>query len=190
LDPNPVELFIHVFGVLAVFVGYGTLLLATFALRRAARTEDVRAIAAPIVAGRRIGFEQISVIDLIVVAGVLLIAVTGFDMGRTTGDLRTGWAVVAIASFLLIAPVGPLVINPRLHAIARSAGAAPAGPVPPALKAQLHDAYLTFSLRCSFVVLVGLVFLMTVKPSIAWSVASVLTALGIGAIWGLTGRHR
>jgi len=91
MDPNPVELFLHIAGVIAVFVGYGILALGTVALRRAARIEDVRAIASALTFGRRVGFEHISVIDVIVVAGVLVIAVTGLDMARYPGDWRSGW---------------------------------------------------------------------------------------------------
>lgn len=37
-----IELFLHLFGVVSVFVGFGTLLLATIALVRTSRVEQVR----------------------------------------------------------------------------------------------------------------------------------------------------
>src|SRR6266542_2659948 len=94
-----VELFLHVLGVISVFVGFGTLLLATTALTRTSRVEQVRAIMAPLVAGRRVGFEHISVIDVIVVAGVLLIASTGFAMARADDYVWSSWVDVATATF-------------------------------------------------------------------------------------------
>ena len=182
MDPNPVELFFHIAGVIAVFVGYGTLVLGTIALRRATRIEDVRAIASALTFGRRVGFEHISVVDVIAVAGVLLIAVTGLDMARYTGDWRSGWVQVAIATFILLAPVGPFVINPRLHAITRAANIETSGDVPVALRRLLTDQVLTVALHASLAVLFGLVFLMAVKPSLFGSVAAILAALVVGAL--------
>ncbi len=189
MDPNPVELFLHIAGVIAVFVGYGILALGTVALRRAARIEDVRAIASALTFGRRVGFEHISVIDVIVVAGVLVIAVTGLDMARYTGDWRSGWVEVAVVTFLLLAPVGPFVINPRLHAIAGAVRGEAEGDIPLALRIRLSDQVLTTALRASLAVLVGLVFLMTVKPSLFWSIFAILIALAVGTLSAAVGKR-
>ncbi len=189
MDPNPVELFLHIAGVIAVFVGYGTLVLGTVALRRATRIEDVRVIASALTLGRRVGFEHISVVDVIVVAGVLLIAVTGLDMARYTGDWRSGWVEVAVATFLLLAPVGPFVINPRLHAITRAASDEAAGDVPLALRRLLSDQVLTIALRASLAVLIGLVFLMAVKPSLFGSIVAILVAVVVGTLSAAFGKR-
>ena len=188
MDPNPVELFLHIAGVIAVFVSYGTLVLGTIALRRATRIEDVRAIASGLTFGRRVGFEDISVIDVVAVAGVLLIAVTGLDMARYTGDWRSGWVQVAVATFVLLAPVGPFVINPRLHAITRAASVEMAGDIPVALRSLVADQVLTVALRASLAVLLGLVFLMAVKPSLFGSVAAILVAVVAGSLSAAFGK--
>jgi hypothetical protein len=91
VEPNPFELFLHITGVIGMFIGYGALVLGTIALRRATRVEDVRAIANAMTYGREIGFEHVSVIDALVVTSVLVIAATGLDMARYTGDWRSGW---------------------------------------------------------------------------------------------------
>jgi hypothetical protein len=176
-----VELFLHVLGVISVFVGFGTLLMATIALMKSSRVEQVRAIMGPLVAGRRIGFEHISVIDVIVVAGVLLIAGTGAAMARADDYVWSGWVDVATATFLLLAPVGPLVINPRLHALASEAAGQPDGLLPASVRARIDDPVLALAMRCSVAVLVGIVFLMTTKPTSLVSVIVILVALTIGA---------
>jgi len=180
MEPNPVELFVHITGVIGMFIGYGALVLGTIALRRATRLEDVRAIANAMTYGRRVGFEHVSVIDALVVASVLVIAATGLDMARYMGDWTSGWVEVAIATFLVMAPIGPLVINPRLHAVARAASGEAVGEVPGQLENLLRDSVLTIALRASLAVLVGLVFLMAVKPSLLWSVFVILLALVVG----------
>jgi hypothetical protein len=175
-----VELFLHVLGVISVFVGFGTLLLATTALTRASRVEQVRAIIGALVAGRRIGFEHISVIDVIVVAGVLLIASTGVVMARADDYVLSSWVEVATTSFLLLAPVGPLVINPRLHALAKEAARQPDGPLTASLRARIDDRVLTLAMRGSVALLVGIVFLMTTKPTLLVSAGVILVAISIG----------
>jgi len=180
-----VELFLHVMGVIAVFVGFGTLLLATTALTRASRVEHVRGIMAPLVAGRRIGFEHISVIDVIVVAGVLLIATTGLIMARADDYVWSSWVEVATTSFLLLAPVGPLVINPRLHALAGEAARQPDGPLPASVRARIEDPVLALAMRCSIAVLVGIVLLMTTKPTLLISAAVIVATLIVGAALSL-----
>jgi hypothetical protein len=189
MEPNPVELFFHITGVLGMFIGYGALILGTFALRRATRLEEVRAIASAMTYGRRVGFEHVSVIDALVVASVLAIAATGLDMARYTGDWKSGWVEVATATFLVMAPIGPLVINPRLHAVVRAASGEAMGEVTGQLDSLMHDTVLTIALRASLVVLVGLVFLMAVKPSLLWSVVVILLALGVGFAAAVTGKR-
>jgi hypothetical protein len=185
-----VELFLHIFGVISVFVGFGTLLLATTALTRASRVEQVRAITTPLIAGRRVGFEHISVIDVIVVAGVLLIASTGLAMARSDNYVWSSWVEVATASFLLLAPVGPLVINPRLHALAGEAARQPDGPLTGSLRARIDDPVLALAMRCSAALLVGIVFLMTTKPTSLVSVVVILVALTVGAAFSVKLRKK
>ena len=187
-EPNSVELFLHITGVIGMFVGYGALVLGTVALQRARTIDEVRTLAAVLTRGRRIGFEHISVLDAIVVASVLLIGVTGIHMASYTGDWRSGWAEVAIATLVLLAPIGPLVINPRLHAITRIANEASIDGATAQLRARLTDPILSASLRGSFAVLVGLVFLMAVKPTLEWSALVIVLAVVTGIGWALIDR--
>jgi hypothetical protein len=175
------ELFFHLCGVIFVFLGFGTLLLAMVALARASQVEQVRAIMTPLMAGRRVGPEQISAIDVIVVFGVLLIVSTGIAMARANNYVWSSWVEIATASFILLAPVGPFVINLRLHAIAEQAEREADGALPASLRDRIHDPVLTLAMRSSVAVLIGLVFLMTTKPTLMASVVVILSAVVIGA---------
>ena len=128
------------------FVGYGSLLLAATAMRHATRSKHMRAITSTLLATRRIGLERISAIDLIVITGVLMIAVTGLDMALTFQLLRAPWVDVAIGSLLLLAPIGQLVINPRLHGIADAADLEASGPISNALRTRTRDPLLALAL--------------------------------------------
>src|SRR5712692_1251690 len=175
-----VDIFLHVMGAIAVFVGYGSLLLAVIAARRASRSEQVRAITSTLLATRRIGLERVSAIDVIVIAGVLMIALTGLDMALTFQLLRTPWVDVAIGSFLVLAPIGPLVINPRLHRIEDAANLETGGPISRILRARTRDPLLALALGGSFGILIGLVFLMTTKPGLVASLVAISVAVGAG----------
>jgi hypothetical protein len=173
-----VDIFLHVLGAIAVFVGYGSLLLAVTAARRATRSEQVQAITSTLLATRKIGLERISVIDVIVIAGVLMIAVTGADMALSLQLIRAPWIDVAIGSFILLAPLGPLVINPRLHQIADAADLEPSGPISSGLRMRVRDPLLTVALGGSFGLLIGLVFLMTTKPTLSIALTAIAVAVG------------
>jgi len=186
-----VEVFLHVMGAVLVFVAYGSLLLTVAAMRRATRSEQLRAITATLLASRRIGRERISAIDVVVIAGVVLIAVTGLDMALSLQLIRAPWIDVAIGSFLLLAPIGPLVINPRLHRISEASELEPNGPISTALRAHMSDPILTIALGASLGILVGVVFLMTTKPELAMSIAAVATAVvaGMAISWPFARRR-
>jgi hypothetical protein len=186
-----VEVFLHVMGAILVFVAYGSLLPTVAAMRRATRSEQLRAIASTLLASRRIGRERISAIDVVVIGGVVLIAVTGLDMALSLQLIRAPWIDVAIGSFLLLAPVGPLVINPRLHRISDASELEPNGPVSTALHMRIRDPILTIALGGSLGILVGVVFLMTTKPQLGTSIAAVATAVVacMAISWPFASKH-
>jgi len=172
--------FIHVIGAAAVFLGYGCLALAVNAMWRATRSEQVRAITSTLLATRKVGRELISAIDVIVIAGVVMIALTGLDMALTFQLLRAPWIDVAIGSFVVLAPLGPLVINPRLHGIVDAAKLEADGPISNALRARTRDPLLAMAMGGSVGILIALVFLMTNKPALSISLAAVAICAGAG----------
>jgi hypothetical protein len=185
-----IEVFLHVMGAILVFVGYGTLLLTVAAMRRATRSEQLSAITSTLLASRRFGRERISAIDLVVIAGVLLIVVSGLDMALSLQLIKAPWIDVAIGSFIVLAPIGPLVINPRLHRIADAAELEPTGPISTALQIRMREPILMVALGGSLGILVGLVFLMTTKPDLGTSLAAVAITVvaGMGLSWPLARR--
>jgi hypothetical protein len=177
-------LFLHVAGAVLIFSGIATLIFGVGALRLATTVEQVRAIARPLVFGRKVGLERISVIDVVTMFAIVLTAASGLYMAHEGGFGR-GWVEAGIGSFALMAPVGPLIINPRLHGIASAAEAATLGPLPENLRARAHDPLLSAALLTLTAWLLGIVFLMTTKPSFAMSVVAMLIALALGAVVSL-----
>lgn len=181
MDVYNIELFLHVTGVVIVFAGYGALLLASATFRIADRTEVVRATAR-LVAGRRVGFEYISVIDVVVIAGSLLLIVGGVTMAASTWGFAQGWIDVSIGMILTLGPLGAFVVSPKLHRISVLAAQSPDGPLSGALRAAIVDPVLTTILCGSTSGLIGVLFLMTDKPSLEVSVIAMILAVATGVV--------
>ena len=169
-----IVLFLHVSGAIGYFISTGTWLFGLSALRRARRVEQVRALTNLV--GRSGPLFGIS---------VLLILATGLYMALTAWGLRTGWIDVALISLILIAPLGTAFIEPRRRAIDRLAREAPDGPLSQALEQRTHDPVLLTALQTLAALLLGIVFLMTTKPSLTGSLIVMAVALALGLASGL-----
>jgi hypothetical protein len=169
-----IVLFLHVSGAIGYFIAIGTWLFGLAALRRAQRVEQVRALTN--LAGRLGPLFGIS---------VLLILATGLYMALTAWSLQTGWIGIALISLILIAPLSTALIEPRRRAIDRLAREAPDGPLPQSLEQRIHDPVLATALQTVATLLLGIVFLMTTKPSFTGSLIVMAVALALGLAAGL-----
>jgi hypothetical protein len=116
---------------------------------------------------------------------VLLILATGFYMALSAWSLQTGWIAVALISLVLMVPSGAALIEPRRRALARLAQEAPDGPLPQSLEQRTHDPVLLTALQTVSALLLGIVFLMTTKPSLTGSLIVMAVALALGLASGL-----
>src|SRR6266702_6314096 len=116
---------------------------------------------------------------------VLLLLATGLYMAITAWGLSTSWIAVALISLILIAPLGTAFIEPRRRAIDRLAQEAPDGPLPQSLERSTHDPILLTALQTVTILLLGIVFLMTNKPSLVGSLIVMAVALVLGLASGV-----
>ena len=179
---DTIALFLHLAGVAGVFAGFGTWLYGVTALRRAKRVEQVRTLTG-----------LITLSDPVTVGSILLLGIAGLYMAVTVWGLNVAWIDVATGGFLLIAPIGPLVIEPRMKLIATTAAAAVDGPIPTALATRVRDPMLGAAVHIDIALLLGVVFLMTNKPPLAESIAVMALAIALGLLSGVvlwwTGRR-
>jgi len=63
--------------------------------------------------------------------------------------------------------------------------AAPDGPLPIALGRHIHDPVLAIGLQTGAAIVLGIVFLMTTKPSLTGSITAMAVALALGLASGL-----
>ena len=169
-----ITLFLHVSGAIGYFVSMGAWLFGLATIRRAQRVEQVR-----------------SLVQLVGLSGplfgisVLLLLAAGLYMALTAWSLLTGWVVVGLISLVLLAPLGTAVLEPRRRVIDRLARKAPDGPLPEELERYIRDPVLLTTPQTLTALLLGVVFLMTTKPSLVGSLVVMAVALVLGLAWGL-----
>jgi len=164
-----IMLFVHIVGAIGTFIGVSVWLFAALGLRRAQQVGQVRALT---------GLIQPS--GVLAIVSILLLGVTGFYMALTVWGERATWIIVATISFLLLAPFGVFVIDPRLRALAK-----PDGPLPAPLAVRTRDPLVGIGLSVYVGVLLGIVFLMTNKPPLAVSIIAMIVAIVLGLASGL-----
>jgi Predicted integral membrane protein (DUF2269) len=169
-----IVLFLHVSGAIGYFISMGTWLFGLSALRQAQRVEQVRALA-----------HLVGRVGPLFGISVLLILATGLYMAINAWSLLTGWIAVALISLILIAPLGTAFIEPRRRAIDRLAQEASDGPLPQSLERRTHDPILLTALQTVTILLLGIVFLMTNKPSFIGSLIVMAVALVLGLASGV-----
>lgn len=174
MDIYSLALFMHILGVIAFFMALGVYAFGLVALRRATQVQQVRVIC-----------QVIFATDAVAVGGIVLVAAAGVYMAVTTWGLTTGWVIVAIISFASLAPLGPLIIERRLHRIAALAEESPDGPLSPQLQQRLADPVIGAALFLLLALLLGIIYLMTTKPALVSSILAMVIAPVVGLIAGI-----
>lgn len=187
-----VALFAHIVGVLTLFITMALQWLITLRLRGARSIAQVR---------EWIGLTK-GVNRLVPVSGVLILG-AGIYMTASAWSLLTTWVDVSLGAMgiMMIFSIG--VVGRRLKAIERAAAEAiqaregsqdtPAsitGTLPAALQARLDDRALWVSMQMTVAVALGIVFLMTTKPSLTLSLVVVVVSFALGAAVGATTARR
>jgi membrane protein CcdC involved in cytochrome C biogenesis len=166
-------LFTHISGAIGFFIGLGLSVAVLAALRRAKRVEEIRTLTALIERSRTV-----------TVISILVLLAAGVYMTVTTWGL-TDWIAVALGSLVLIAPVNPVLVEPRIRTIAAMAREAPDGPLPDTILARIQSPALGMALYTPVPLLFGIVFLMAVKPTTAISLVVMGSALALGLVFSL-----
>jgi hypothetical protein len=160
--------FLHVVGALGLFAALGLEWAGLFNLRRATEVGQVREWMRLLGAPRFLGGPA-----------ALILLVSGIYMSSTRWGPQ-GWIIVALVGMVLIAVLGAALGGRRAGSIVRALRAEN-GPISPALARQLHDPVLTLSLRLRVALFLGIIYLMSIRPS----TAGALAAMGVAAVVGL-----
>ncbi len=175
----PLVLFLHILGAFGLIAAITLEAIGLRGLRRAVRTDDALVW---------FGISRGLVLRL-APASLGLILITGLYMTATAWGPK-GWILVALASLVLLAVIGALGTGIRMARVGPALRQASAGPLSDDLRRALRDPILLTSLRTRLAIVVGVVLLMTVKPSAVVSLLVVVLATAIGSLGGLISPRR
>jgi hypothetical protein len=113
--------------------------------------------------------------------GSLLLLVTGVYLAWERWGFGSGWIEVSALSLLLISIAGNTLLGPRMRSLGTALQQAGDGPVSAAIRARLADPVLWTTVRANAGGVIGIVFLMEIKPALLESLAVVALAIGLGA---------
>jgi hypothetical protein len=164
-------LFGHISGAVCLFTGMGIWLFGIAMIARATRVEQIRTLA-----------DLLLMVRLVVPISALLVIAAGVAMTWIAWGFQSGWIVVALGSLGIIGPIGTWVVDPKVRAIANLAHALPDGSLPPILGERARDSMLRLTIHMLIVMLFGIVFLMTTKPSLVAGLAVMVVSALVGLV--------
>lgn len=165
----PIALFVHIIATMTMFAVIGIVIASVVLMRRTETVEQLRVKV-------MLAYSA----DKLMPGIMLFVLVPAIYMVFASWGWTTAWINTALIALVLASPLGPIVNTRRLEAIHKAAEAAPVGPLSAVLLKQLDDRVLWASV-CTFTgVLIGIVFLMTVKPGLLGSLATIIVALVLG----------
>ncbi len=162
-----IALFLHIVGALGLFAALGLEWTSLRQLRRATTVEQARA-----------WFDVLGLVRRIGPAALVAILLPGFYLMAAAWGW-TGWIVVALAGMGLLAALGALNGVP-LAALGRELTTRQGTLAAPVRERLQHPRFVT-SIKTRVALVVGIVFLMTVKPDLGGA----LLTIGVAVVLGL-----
>ena len=155
-----VLLFIHVTGAIGVFGALaieGTVLLQ---IRAATDSAQLRA-----------ALNTFGLVPRVAMPSLLVTLISGMYLTATVWGWRSAWIDVAFLALFTTAVVGAAVTRPSIARLEKTL-----------LRGDTHDSMLWASFIMRTFMLIGIVFLMTVKPPLNASLIAMGTAAGVGVL--------
>jgi predicted integral membrane protein DUF2269 len=168
-------LFFHFLGLAMLFVGYGLEWIVSAFLRGATTTDQVRA-------WLRVYRTSLPVSG----PGLLVLILSGAYLAQVSGSMKNGWMSASMLAILFALGIGFVFILPRVKAI-RAALPEGSAALPANVTALLRAPALPTLIRVRAMLALGIVYLMTIKPStFAYSLLILGAAIALGLLASLS----
>ncbi len=161
--------FMHIVGAIALLIGLILINISIWRMPYAASVTQLR---------RWAGLARKA--DTLLPVGAALILLSGVYLVVAVWGWGHSWVNVSLAALLLVSPLVPTVIAPRVAEIHRAVADLPEGPVPAAFNTATHVPALWTSVSMMTAVSIGITVVMVVKPNVWWSITAVAIALLVG----------
>jgi uncharacterized membrane protein len=172
-------LFIHLLGVIALFIAIGLVQRGGVNVRTAESVQQARTWLG-LLRTTRTMFPSSGVVILL----------AGLYMAGDAWEFSDPWIVVSIVALVLMLAVGGAVIGRRFQAMGQAAATAPDGPVAGHLKTLIEDPLPWVLVYMNTGIGLGILWLMTNKPDWAASILIVVGLGALGAVLGMVGLRR
>src|SRR5215475_81990 len=152
-----IAIFLHLVGMVGLFMGYGLEWVASSLLGRSTNAEQVR------------DWLRIYRLSLpISGSGLLLLILSGAYFASIFESMKEGWLLSSLLATVFAFGIGPVFILPRVR---RLRAVLPEGniPVSEAGHVSVQDPMIVTLIRVRFLLALGVLFLMIVKPDLAIS---------------------
>lgn len=165
-----IALFVHVLGAIWLFCAVSLVVLALVKMRRATTLEQFSEWAGCAeVAGKSLAFSSV-----VILAPALYMVVVAWGF-------TTPWVLASLIAVVALAVLGAGVSGRTLERLIGKARESASERVPPEVRRQMEAPGLWLTEGARFMLLIGIVYLMTVKPTLPF----VIAALGIALLLGL-----
>ena len=172
-----IAIFLHVIGALALFAGLGLEWAGLLNLRRSLTTAQVRDWT-----------KLLGAVRVVASPAGLVILVSGIYMSATRWG-RQAWIGLGLIGLVTMVVLGLVLSARRIASLVRAIPAQD-GPIPPELQHRVTDPVLQVSAWLRTGLGLGVVFLMTVKPTAPVALAALGVSLVVGLAAGLPGWSR
>ena len=174
-----VALFIHLLGVITLFIAFGITQRAGVRIRRADTADHLR-----------LWLDLASTTQNMFPAAIILLLGAGLYMTADIWDFTTPWVVVAIITIGVMTVGGIVFVGRGLARLARAAGDQGEGPVSGQLQTEVRRSPAWVALSTLNGAALGVVWLMATKPGWIVSVSVVVGLAVIGGVAGLVAARR
>lgn len=169
----PYALFLHVVGLLALFIAIGLEWLTALRMRAAQSTVQVREWG-------RVSNAN----DKVFPISSILILAAGLYMTFAVWGFSHAWIDVSLVELIVMSALGPTIAGRRLKAIHSAVETMSDGPLPASLQRAIDDPLLWMYMQITPMIALGIVCLMTVKPDWIGALAVAIAFPVVGFIIG------
>ena len=171
-EAEQIAIFIHLVGLAVLAGGMGLEIAIITMMRRAKGVQELRVWA---------GLGKIIDDFKLMPAAVLVLVLSGgYLVDKAGEEWSEGWISFSLLAVIVATAAGIAVIAPRINSISTTAGAAPDGPVPPAIAGQINDPLLIASIHGNAMLLVAIIWDMSIRPGSLGAILAVVLLAAVG----------
>ena len=179
MDWYHLTLFIHISGVLLLFMAYAVEVVSMIGARAASTVESVR-----------IWSSTEKPVDIAFPIAVVLLILSGLTMALLAWGWNRAWIDVGLVLLVGMAIMGGRINGGFNARIAQMANKLERGPIPPELAREINHPTYWRSVLTMGVLMLGVVFMMVTKPDWLGAIMTFLVALALGVIVSQTQLRR